>query len=272
MIPNEHALMLYKFGEKRWIEKITDGKLSFSCGGAFILQAKKTGNTIQGDLLEGVFARLLNNNPKILEMKTKFGADLEILSDGTYSFLRRKSAKLKPIFCAFAYTAGDALQNNKIISSGKQKLRFEFDQRMYEGFSDQIKSNVVTDPFRFTLLFIQPKPFVDSIKQALRFENIPYQMRKVKYVDMKSDEFFIEPNDNYDELFYKSADYGYQHEVRICLTGEKFNNVFERYSLNTQKLDKNDYVLCHSEIYVEFIANIQVVEDDWEGGGAYGRA
>ena len=62
MIPNEHAIMIYKFNENRWIEKILEGKLSFSCAGAFIAQAKHTGNIIQGDKFEGVFARQDSNN------------------------------------------------------------------------------------------------------------------------------------------------------------------------------------------------------------------
>lgn len=35
MIPNDHAIMMYKFGERRWIQKILDGELSFSSPGAF---------------------------------------------------------------------------------------------------------------------------------------------------------------------------------------------------------------------------------------------
>lgn len=41
MIPNDNAIILYKFSEKQWIQKLLDGELSFSCAGAFIFQAKK---------------------------------------------------------------------------------------------------------------------------------------------------------------------------------------------------------------------------------------
>lgn len=266
MIPNDHAIMMYKIGEMRWIQKILEGELSLSCAGAFIHQAKKTGNYIQGDLSEAVFARLLNSNPKIEEVKNKLGNDLEIVSDGDYSFLRRKTAKLKPIFCAFAYTAGDALKDNIELSTGEHRLKFEFDERMYKGFTQNIKLNVIAETHRFTNLFLQSKPFVENIKRALYLEHIPYQMRKISYINMSEGEFFIEPTNNYDELHYKSSQYEYQHEARICLTGEKFSNIFERYCLRLFPMLKNDYFIIHSELYVEFTAIIENEEDEWKGG------
>lgn len=69
MVPDDHGVILFRFGEKRWIEKIADGNLSFSCAGAFINQAKKTGNTVQGDEYEGIFARLYPDDSRIDKMK-----------------------------------------------------------------------------------------------------------------------------------------------------------------------------------------------------------
>lgn len=46
MIPNGNSLILYKFGEYIWIEKLFEGEISFSCAGKFILQAKETGNKV----------------------------------------------------------------------------------------------------------------------------------------------------------------------------------------------------------------------------------
>lgn len=97
MIPNEHAIMIYKFNKNRWIEKILEGKLSFSCAGAFIAQAKHTGNIIQGDKFEGVFARQHKDNPKIVIMRKKLGKDLEEIPDGDYIFLMKKR-KIKANF------------------------------------------------------------------------------------------------------------------------------------------------------------------------------
>jgi hypothetical protein len=265
MIPNDHAIMFYKFGENQWIQNILDGELSFSCAGAYILQAKHTGNNVQGDILEGVFARLHRDSSRISELENKFGGDLEVIPDGDYSYLRRRSAKLKPIFCIFAYTAEDALHDGKAVKSGRQRVRFDFDPRMFEGFAISSVKNVIADSHRFTIALLQPKPFVDKIKNSLSYEAQPYEMHHVKYIPMNEGEFFIEPTDTYDELFYKSADYKYQHEARICLTGEKFNNVFERYPLYIEKFGKEDYGECHTEVYCEFTATFKQVDDDWEG-------
>lgn len=58
MIPDNHALMLFKFGEYKWIKQIQDGFISFACPGRYIDSAKRTGNNEQGDIDEGIFARL----------------------------------------------------------------------------------------------------------------------------------------------------------------------------------------------------------------------
>ena len=40
-------------------------------------------------------------------MRNELGSDLEEIPDGDFVFLRRKSAKLKPIFCFFAHSFCD---------------------------------------------------------------------------------------------------------------------------------------------------------------------
>ena len=116
--------------------------------------SKKTGNTIQGDALEAVFARQHKNNPNIQRMRKKFGKELEEIPDGDYVFLRRKSAKFKPIFCLFAYKAVDAICDGKPQKSEKQKVKLNFDQRLFEGFANESIKNVISDSHRFTLILI----------------------------------------------------------------------------------------------------------------------
>jgi len=50
MVPDNHALLLFRFSEHRWINAIIEGTLSFSCAGNFVEQAMKTDNNIQGDM------------------------------------------------------------------------------------------------------------------------------------------------------------------------------------------------------------------------------
>lgn len=258
MIPNDHAIMMYKFSENQWINKLIQGEVSFSCAGAFIIKAKNTGNIVQGDELEGVFARQHINSPTIELMRKKLGNDLEEIQDGDYVFLRRKSSKLKPIFCWYAYTAEDAVYDGKPNVAGKQKVKLEFDERLFEGFASESIGNVISDDHRFTMILLQPKPFIDKIKLALSLRRYAYQMHPVKYIDIHEEEFFIEPTEEYPELFIKSNEYYYQHEARICITSEKFNNVFQRNTLLIGKFNIDDYNIVHSRIYVEFEADFRI--------------
>lgn len=122
-------------------------------------------------------------------MKNKLGEDLEKIIDGEYVFLRRKSAKLIPIFCVFSYTSEDLIVDGQPTHKGKKRVRFNFDERLFEGFANEKIRNVVSDLHRFTLAAIQPKPFVEKIKNRLNEKNQPFNMDMVKYIDM-SKEFF----------------------------------------------------------------------------------
>jgi len=44
MISEENSLLLFKFGEYKWLKKIQEGIISFSCPGRYIDIAKRTGN------------------------------------------------------------------------------------------------------------------------------------------------------------------------------------------------------------------------------------
>ncbi len=235
------------------MDKLVQGELSFSCSGNFIYQAKISGNDIQGDQLECVFARLHKEDKKILEMKSLLKKDLEVIDDNDYVLLRRKSAKFKPIYCFYGYTAKDALIDGQITCAGHTTIQHNIDNRMYCGFSDNIKmKNVISDPFRFTQVILQPKPFIERVKKAMNKNGFRYTMRRVNYELLKDETFFIEPNENYDELFYKFPKYEYQYEARICIKDIKFTNIFERYNLEISDIPESDYWMMHEELYLKF--------------------
>lgn len=255
MIPNDHGTMMFKFSEKRWNQKIINGEISFSCAGAFIAQAKRTGNIIQGDDLEGVFARQHKDNPNISKMRKNLGKDLEEILDGDYVYLRRKSAKFKPIFCNYAYTAMDTIKDAAPKKSGKQTVKLTFDRRLFDGFADSSVENVVSDSHQFTILFLQVRPFMERLNFSLKQQRLFAQVRPVTYQKIHSGEFFIEPTDEYQELFFKSDEYSYQHEERICLTHKKFTSISERYTLNIGALNQDEYIFENKKIYLTFIAD-----------------
>lgn len=250
MIPDDHGLMLFRFGEKRWIEKIVDGNLSFSCAGAFINQAKKTGNTVQGDEYEGIFAKLYPDDSRIVEAERKLGNDLEEISKSGYVLLRRKSAKFKPIYCFYGYTAKDALEEANIEHLGENTIRHEFDERMFSGFSnsENIK-NVLSEDRRFTMISLMPQPFVDRVKFFMALNGYGFKMGKVNYEMLSNDTFFIEPTAEYNELFYKAPEYSYQCEARICMKNMKFRNIFERFDFNIGKLKPEEYYINYDKLY-----------------------
>lgn len=257
MIQDENAIILFRFGEQRWIDKFIDGDMSFSCAGAFIHQALKTGNDVQGDPLEAVFARCKKDDVLVEQMQSKLGADLEVIPDGEYVLLRRHSAKKRPIFCFYGYKAVDALREREITKLGVNKIRHDFDQRMYDGFSESLKiRNVVSDSHRFTQLTLLPDPFVKRVKMAMAIKGYGYTMKPVNYTEFANSTFFIEPTRNYDELFYKFPKYSYQHEARICLKDMEFRSIFDRFSVDIGYLSKNEFEKTYTPMYIVFDAVI----------------
>ena len=90
-----------KVGQERWIRSLSEGTACFNRAGFFIEKAAQTGNNEQGDLYEGVFARLRQDNPLLLQTIERFKDDIELIYDGEYTILRRSSARNIPIFCMY---------------------------------------------------------------------------------------------------------------------------------------------------------------------------
>ena len=257
MIPDDHALMLFKFGINKYMKELQNGRLFFSCAGNYVYIAKNNGNSEQGDEEEGVFARLKKHDLKIDECIKKYGKDLEIMDDGSHVKLRRRSSLLYPLFCLYAYRAKDVLENSN-IKSGTHKYKHNFNSKIFEAFSQSSKSkNVLSEEFLPTICFFQPKPFVDVVRYSLIVNNITYKMKAINY-DVKSNEqYYIEPDDARSELFYKNPKYEYQHEARICVSNRKFTSIFENEIINVQKFkDQDCKLIINHEIYFTHLATI----------------
>lgn len=258
MIPKNHVVQIYKFSEQRWIDKIIDGELSFSCAGAFINQAKSSGNLVQGDMYEGIFARLNVNDSRISKMEKKLGSDLEILEYKNKVLLRRRSAKLKPIFCFYNINIENLLNENEINKIGIQMLKHEFNDLLYNGFTNSLNAkNVIRDESRFTQLSIQPQEFVSRIKVAMATKGLGYRMGSINYKEFEKDTFFIEPTEEYNELFYKFPQYKYQNEGRICLKDLQFDTPYQRYNLEVKPFDESAYKKSYVPIEMNFCAIVK---------------
>lgn len=84
--------------------------------------------------------------------------------------------------------------------------------------------------------------------------NLSVNVKTVNY-----EEFWIEPTEKYDELFYKTPKYAYQHECRICIYHKKLQSIFDRYDLKIIPIQKEDYGLVFEPVYMEFDSNIELV-------------
>jgi hypothetical protein len=260
MIPEENSLILFKFGATKWIKALKDGKVSFACPGQYINIAKNKGNSEQGDLYEGVFARLKKTDPRIELCRGKLGEDLEILPDGDFVLLRRKSTYFIPTFCFYSFRGVDLLKN--VTRPGLQKVRHDFDERMYSGFYSSAVLNVHPDDTPATLI-IQARPFLEQVMQAVRREGFGIEISHINYTLFENEEFYIEPTDQRKELFYKFPKYSYQREARILLHGFKINNFNERYTLNIGPLSDEDApMVAGIQMYGEFSVDIEELDSD----------
>jgi hypothetical protein len=258
MIPEENSLILFKFGATKWMKDLKDGKVSFSCPGQYINIAKDTGNSEQGDLYEGVFARVKETDPKIEQCRGKLGGDLEILPDGDFVLLRRRSTYFIPTFCFYSFRGIDLLQN--VTRPGLQQVRHNFDERMYNGFSSNADLNAHPDDTTATLI-IQARPFHKQVMQAISREGFGIEISHINYTLFENEEFYIEPTDQRKELFYKFPKYSYQREARILLHGLKINNLNERYTLNIGSLSDDDAPMV-AGIKMYFEVPVDIVELD----------
>lgn len=201
MIPDDHALMLFKFGEYKWIKQIQDGWISFACPGRYIDIAKRKGNDEQGDEDEGIFARLKKSDSRIAEYSVKLRGDIEIINDGEYVKLRRKSTYYIPTFCFYTIKAADLLKYEN-IELGNQRIPFHPDDRMFTYFSScgQL-SNVLSNDYVYSQLVIQPAPFKYSLMEHLIMNGYDFKMGSINYTEFEKEEFFIEPTNKREELF-----------------------------------------------------------------------
>lgn len=256
MIPETNALILFKFGEFKWIKKIKDGEISFACPGRYIDIAKKTGNNEQGDIDEGVFARLRKGNSKIQEVANQLKDDLETIDDGDYVKLRRKSSYFIPTFCFYSNRGIDLL-NSAIQNAGIQEITQYFDERMYSGFSPDTVRNVLNPDSSSSCLTFQVEPFKYLLGGELAKRKIDYEIRHINYTEFEKDEFFIPPTERRDELFYKFPKYSYQREARVCLINSPMNDVYKRFDLDISAIPEDYAILLRNKkFYYKITADI----------------
>lgn len=257
MVPNNHSILLFKVGEFRWMDRIKNGHLSLGTLGSFIQIAKLKGNEEQGDPDEGVFARLPLEDPRINQMKTKLENDLEIIEDGQFVKLRRKSSYFIPTFCFYSYRGIDLVENSN-KTAGQQQVSHYFDDRIFSGFADDSVRNTLASDRSYSMLILQAEPFKNKVYCAFARNEIENgYIRHVDYTEFAKEVFFIEPTEAREELFHKFPKYAYQHEARICLMNNLLPSIYDRYSLDIGPwIEGRDGAFIRNQVYFETSADI----------------
>lgn len=270
MIPPDDYIMFLKFSEQRWIDSLVNGNFSFSCVGKFIQQAQATGDTVQGDSFEGYFARLKKDDKRLTIMRFRLKDDLEESNDGNYVLLRRKSALTVPIFCIYGYQCIDAV--NEAPSSGKTRIRHNFDERLFDAFANKWDSAVVADDRRATYVIFQAKAFANRIME-MRDKEVKNMFEKkrraerhvfpncvlagrIQYDIDERKEFFIDPTINYPELLHKRCEYAYQYETRIYFPDIHLSHILDRKLVAVSAFDKSEYRIDHMPMTMNMTANV----------------
>lgn len=255
MIDETSSLGLLKVGQNKWIQRLYNGEVSFSCAKSFIYQAQHSSNDEQGDTDEAIFARLKKGDRRIGEMQALLKQDLEIIDDDSYVKLRRKSSCFVPIFCIYTLLYSDFISQIKNV--GDNVIRIDIPSKIYDGFIGNANcNNVFSNDFRIVGAFFQSKPFWNRLEETLVQQGYSFKRNAINYTEEGQEEFFIFPDDSRPELFYKRPKYKYQHELRIVLPCEKISFV-DRINIQIPPLNDADRHLMPNPFYLTAHAKAQ---------------
>lgn len=215
-MPNTDRLFLcMKISQSTWIKSLQEGNAWFGMINNYILQAERSGNNEQGDRYEGVFARCSKDSPLITFNSLRFGNDLEVVDDGDYVLLRRRSSRKACAFCMYGVRYSDLTQFGDVDSTGSEPsvtFRYDIEQKMFDNFLQD-----GTDPTSVTGFYCSAGHLIDALEKALISGGYRWKRDCVQYDIDPESTFYVEPTSSYPELWHKRKDLSYQHEVRIVI-------------------------------------------------------
>lgn len=136
-VGNGSGFILYEDCFTSLGKSLSDGTAWFGSVESYIQKAQKDHNDEQGDEFEGIFARVWRLSDALIGYMKKFGDELEIIPDGEYCLLRRKSVRKACIFCMYGLTSNDFKPVSKpYYKDGVEVCDFEHsvNQKMFDGF------------------------------------------------------------------------------------------------------------------------------------------
>ncbi len=186
---SERPFCIIKFGKKKRLQSLlNNGELFFNT--TENLNRAQRLNIEQGDENEGAqwikniqFSEIKVNHPRFGEYKFKpVPNTLGKLTQFNHNYLT----------CSFFIITTNDFENTDILKVDEKMLEFG----------------------EHALLIKEPKIFLDSIIEALEFENFDYSARKVKYKNLRSEGHIeIDP-------FIKKLEHQHQKEFRIIIKNE----------------------------------------------------
>lgn len=215
------AMLYVKIAESKWAKKLRNGCAWFGTIDGYIKKAETEHNDEQGDRYEGVFARQRKDSPVIKDCLDRYGSDLEIIDDGDYVLLRRKSSRRMCAFCVYAIHEDS---NLKVDSSEPYKdglirahLYHKVSKEMYEKFLHGKR----TENADATGVYMSSGHFDEEIQKCMERKHRKFWRGVVAYDIDPTREFCLSlddiVNEEYGELFHKRKDLNYQSEYRTVI-------------------------------------------------------
>ncbi len=211
----DYIFFLLKFGKRKNIESLQNGKLYMKNLKYFIDIEKEKAQKGMGDINEG---KLVMNNIdfKLIDPKTK-----NILFQGyaEKAKLEIKEDHKKPVFCMSCIDFNsleieeetESTLVGKLIISERQKKEF-------------------INEFGDTVLLISFSDFINRITRVFKENNISFIADKVKYSDYSinyMDRLNSSIKQNEEKFFWKDIFFNYQKEFRIVILNKEVDNKFE---------------------------------------------
>lgn len=231
------VLYCMKIAKPRWAKSLRDGTAWFGSVESYIQKAQKDHNDEQGDAFEGVFARVGRFSNELINCMKKFGNDLEIIPDGEYCLLRRKSIRKACVFCMYGLTPQDFLPIGGLYYIDGVKVcdfQHTVSQKMFEGFLD--------DKEKAASVCASIGHLNEAISKGASDVGYTIRRQELKYDLDFTREFMIagiEPGSPYEELFHKQKRFSYQHELRSLLSNVDCPPSQDGIPIQYKKLEKD---------------------------------
>lgn len=212
---DDSLVLCLKISQSKWIELLKNGSAWFGKIDGYIKKAIESNNDDQGDRYEGIFAHVRKDAIEVDKYRAALGDDLEIVDDGDFYFLRRKSSRMQKAFCLYGIKKSELTVievYNPEAESPVGKFRYNISPRMYNGFLQD--GGTAADVAGY---YCSAGHINCALEEALRLKGHRWKRAMIQYdIDLNS-EFIIEPTDGYPELWHKRKELSYQHESRIII-------------------------------------------------------